>query len=261
MKKYLDGDGLKYVGDRFQNDLDEIDKKLLKKADAIVETYGPSDEVIIDIASEGSFLNPFSEIDIVDEGEGEPSPDNPHSISGRNGIRLLHNDSEFTQEFPEEIYGGIYDWSSGILRVSNKFYSFPIETISDNDTYPSFSNIESLLECFELEMNRTAEPLASNIGKRPGINTLNRNRTLFLPYNQYHLTGVEWKTNYPGLVVQFVFPLLEPYTIELPSRDFFVLTDKDRLSSDCGKTYATFQLDFKKYIDKRLNEFISGGQE
>lgn len=66
----------------------------------------------------------------------------------------------------------------------------------------------------------------------------------------------EWKAQYPDLVCQFVFPLLEPRTIQLTPKEFRALAGANILSSDCGNTTVTFSADLKKYIDKKLSELM-----
>ena len=229
-----------------------------KKADAILETYGPAEVVTVDIASAGSLLRPVSEIKLVQEGNGTPSLENIRNISGRNSITLTHNGAAAAQALPETVFGGSYDWAKGELLVTHKCFNLAVADMNNREDFPGWKNLDGLADCFASETNAGIRSGIYNIGT-----VVNVNRTgniLYLTKSIYGLTQSEWKSNYPELICQLVFPLLEPYTIHLVPQELAAISNQDTFSSDCGNTAVTFQADLKKYIDKRIGQLQQANQ-
>lgn len=241
--------------------IEQMDDALDKKADAIFQTEGPSSEVTIDTASIGSRLEVISNITLVQEGSGAPSLSNIRNISGWDSISLLYNDAATVQLLPETVYGGSYDWVNGELTITHKFFALAVEDMnrpeSVADQSPGWSDVNGLDECF-FNINKTIDDAVSNIGNMVEVNTTGVLNRIILHHAYYNLTQSEWKAQYPDVICQFVFPLLESRTIHLTPREFLVLSGVNTLSSDCGDTTVTFRVDLEKYIsDNYLQK--SGG--
>lgn len=227
-----------------------------QKADAIFETVGPAAEVTVDTASAGSLLRPVSEIRLVQEGEGTPSLENIRNISGWDSIALTHNGETETQDLPETVYGGRYDWAKGELTLTHKCFNLAVADMNNREDFPGWKNLDSLADCFVSETNAGIRSGIYNVGT-----VVNVNRTgniLYLSKSSYGLTQSEWKAQYPDLVCQFVFPLLEPRTIQLTPQELTALAGDNVLSSDCGDTTVTFSSDLEKYINKAISTAVGG---
>lgn len=237
-----------------------------KKADAIFETVGPAASVSFDTASAGSLLRPVSEIRLVQEGEGTPSLSNIRNISGWDSISITHNGESATQDFPETVYGGSYDWAKGELTVTHNMISLKIAEMNRDVTandYPGWlglSEIKSFLqETIKDGTNKTIRNQIVNIGTATGVIREDHSEkySIYLSASIYGLTQSEWKSQYPDLICQFVFPLLEPRVIHLTPKQIIALPGINTLHSDCGDTTVTFSADLKKYIEKRISEAAS----
>ena len=67
-----------------------------------------------------------SSIAAVQEGEGDPSPDNVRTISGWDTVQLWHGaaldedaDPALSAALPETVFGGSLDWTTGLLTVTH----------------------------------------------------------------------------------------------------------------------------------------------
>lgn len=61
----------------------------------------------------------------VQEGEGDPSPENVRPISGWDGVTLNVNETTITIPFPQTIYGGYVDLVNG--EVVEEYYKFTLD--------------------------------------------------------------------------------------------------------------------------------------
>lgn len=223
-----------------------------KKADAIFETVGPASSTTFDIASEGSLLHPVSEIKLVQEGEGTPSLTNIRNISGWDSISLAHNGTVTTQSLPKTIYGGIYDWAKGELTVTHKFFALAVADMNNSETLPGWIN-SGIIECVKPGVTGGAPGLLCYNAR---ICSVNSNIDIVF-FSNSGMTQSEWKAQYPDLICQFIFPLLEPRTIQLTPHDFLALSGTNTLSSDCGDTTVTFSTDLERYIERNSTAIMS----
>jgi len=237
----------------------------------IHETYGPSPEAAVDMAVPGTPLLPVSEIRLVQEGEGDPAPENIRNIIGWNSIALTQSGSNetFTQALPETVYGGTYDWTKGELTVTHKLFSLRVADMNNSEDYPGWNNVEGLSDCIPNNTTNMApfDWISSITSKKSGGNAVSCNtkeytdgsgarKILIIARSAIPLSQSEWKAQYPDLVIQVVLPLLEPKTFQLTPREIIAITGGGILSSDCGNTSVTFQAELKKYVDKKIQEAV-----
>ena len=87
----------------------------------IVDSLAPAFEVsgpsITCTPVENYPLNVVSQIDSVQDGDGDPSVDNVRLINGWDGATLTHNNTPITLDFGQTVYGGQLDWTTGGLTV------------------------------------------------------------------------------------------------------------------------------------------------
>lgn len=224
------------------------------KASAVVDEYGPAEEVVVDIAVEESPLRPVTEIRPVQEGEGTPSLDNMRAISGWNSITLTHNGETAAQTLPETVYGGSYDWAKGELTVTHKFFALAVKDMDSlDDQFPGWMYIPGLDACFSEGTNRRLgrDEFCTNMTGEVGIALIGTSLHRVILYD---MSQTEFKASCPDLVCQFIFPLLEPRTVKLAPREFTALAGDNVFSSSCGGTAVTFRADIKKYIDKQIRQ-------
>ena len=182
--------------------------------------------------------------------------ENIRNISGWDSIALTHNGETETQDLPETVYGGRYDWAKGELTLTHKCFNLAVADMNNREDFPGWKNLDSLADCFVSETNAGIRSGIYNVGT-----VVNVNRTgniLYLSKSSYGLTQSEWKAQYPDLVCQFVFPLLEPRTIQLTPQELTALAGDNVLSSDCGDTTVTFSSDLEKYINKAISTAVGG---
>lgn len=232
-------------------------------AHAITETLGPAAAVSTDMAAAGSRLRPVSEITLVQEGEGTPSLTNIRNISGWDSIALTCNGTAATQALPETVYGGTYDWAKGELTIKYKLFALAVADMNRPDNVAGWNQVVGLDECYPENFNYVLvlgkDDFNCNTHKRVQVYRLGPDvRNLF--FNSLTITKTEMQQQYPDLICQFAFPLLEPRTIQLTPQAFTALSGINTLSSDCGDTSVTLTADLKKYIDKKFAELAGGAQ-
>lgn len=75
-------------------------------------------------------LHVLSKFDAIQSGTGDPSPDNVRPITGCDNL-TVNTGNEYTVSFGQTIYGGTYDWQSGLLTIEwgcNKVRDFDWDT-------------------------------------------------------------------------------------------------------------------------------------
>lgn len=250
-----DGVTMEQVNDAIDSAIKPINDK---KADAIFETVGPASSVEFNMASEGSLLHPVSEIKLVQEGEGTPSLENIRNINGWSSIALTHNETVTTQPLPETVYGGSYNWAKGELTVTHKIFSLAVADMNRVDDVPGWNHVDGIDGCYPSGFNKVMvigyDDICVNCHTRVQVYRVNNAKNIF--FSSLGKTKTEMQAQYPDLICQFIFPLLESRTIQLTPHDFLALSGTNTLSSDCGDTTVTFSADLKKYIDKKLSELM-----
>lgn len=234
---------------------------------SISDTYGPLAEVSTDIAVVDTPVQPISVIAFQQEKEGIPSLSNVRNITGYDVIILTQQgqpdlNKSYSQPLSETVYGGEYDWSAGILTVTHKMFALSVDDMDNSDSFPGWKRVDGLLECFAKEINGVANTLTgsniatANVRVNTTSNNYAQNQTLFFLQSTIGMTQTEIQSQYAGIICQFLFPLLEPKTMQFPPQKILAFENQNILSSNCGNTIATFQLNLKKYIDKKIEEAV-----
>lgn len=89
----------------------------LKIVDTLAPPFSSSGAIVTCNPVAGYPLHVVSQIVPVQEGEGDPSPENVRPISGWTEATLTHNDTPITLPFGQTVYGGTLDWTTGVLTV------------------------------------------------------------------------------------------------------------------------------------------------
>ena len=85
--------------------------------DRLAPAFEASGPVVTCSPVEGYPLHVVSQIVPLQEGSGDPSPENVRPISGWTEATLTHNDTPITLPFGQTVYGGTLDWTTGVLTV------------------------------------------------------------------------------------------------------------------------------------------------
>lgn len=198
-----------------------------------------------------------SHIDAIQEGTGTASPTNIRPISGRNAVSLWHGaaydeaaEAVCTTDLPETIYGGLLDWVTGVLTVTHVHYSLAVADMNNGEAYPGWKGVPNLKKYMGTGNVNVGICSAYKV---PSVNTLSGSaaNALIILHNS-GMTQTEWKTNYPDLVIDFVIPIVNTYTMQLTPQQLTMLKGSNAFWSDTGDTTVTYVADTKTYIDNKF---------
>ena len=68
---------------------------------------------------EASAVDVEAEFKAVQSGSGTPSVDNVRAINGYNALTLMHNTTTHSVSLDEPVYGGTFDWNTGLLTITH----------------------------------------------------------------------------------------------------------------------------------------------
>lgn len=233
---------------KIEKGLEQV-SKIQEENNPLYNLFGPSNEVNINFKNGGIAVYPVSEIKFTQDGIGTPSLENVRIINGWSSISLLYNGVEHTASLPETTYVGSYDWGKGELTITHKMFELAISDMNNSDDFPGWTSLgDTLVDCFPAETSKTYYDVIMNAGKIVGVNTKGRG-TIYMPKSTYILSQEEWKTQYPNLTMQMVFPFLQPRTIQLTPEEFLSTNGTNVFSSNCGNTSVYIDTEFKKYLE------------
>lgn len=163
-------------------------------------------------------------------GVPSPNPDYPQAVEG---VGELQQDETYTLNvtvtdsenntynltaagLTAPVYDGdILDILNGTITRVNGFIEKAVSSMNNSEDFPGWINsgIRALIGSGK-NQNYTNPTVYCNVGNNFSVNTAGlSNDTIFLPKTTYSgLTQTQWVTNYPDLIVKFVFPLSEPTT-------------------------------------------------
>ena len=196
-------------------------------------------------------LNVVSQIESVQDGEGDPSVDNVRPINGWDGATLTHNDTPITLEFGQTVYGGQLDWTTGELTINWVKYiatgsekpGFGQENTSVKRWYfapptPTLGNSgSSSIVCDKLKTLSSASQDAVGC-----ICTGNNLISVLLPKDTVPDADAvkEWlRANQP----EFVYKTSKVETIQLSPTEILALSDVNTLYTDTGDTTVVGRAD------------------
>ena len=169
-----------------------------------------------------------------------------------------------TTELPEIVYGGVYNWATGILTVTHKRVTLKgTETWTKTSGYPIYKStaylsdakansgiINSVCSHFDTTKYMSAATMAD--------------ATMYLmnnPEMRFRHNGMDsvtaWKAWLAdqvaaGTPVELVLALKEPYELTIAPQRLPLLYKRNYVWSDFGDTAVTYVADPKLYIDNRL---------
>lgn len=165
-----------------------------------------------------------------------------------------------TADLPETVYGGTLDWGTGVLTVTHKqsiitgvyelYTSVSEGYIGGRSTYSSMAiNSRNNGYCDKLL------PVMSPTNAAFACITFGANNNSIYIVLPTEVAGTTLETLNAYLAenpLTVVYPLAEPYTIQLTPQQLSVLRGTNNLWSDTGDTDLVYVADTKLYIDQKL---------
>lgn len=220
--------------------------------DRLAPAFEASGPVVTCSPVEGYPLHVVSQIVPLQEGSGDPSPENVRPISGWTEATLTHNDTPITLPFGQTVYGGTLDWTTGVMTVSSIFLR--LDTTYRIDLYQyqgkngvlfsapllyGSSRIEGICS-HEICTNQESIPNKSYIW-------LGVNNPFVYWVGVLDVLGLstvdEFKTWLNTQNVQIVYPMEEPVTIQLTPQEILALSGTNTIYTDTGDTTVSGRAD------------------
>ena len=253
--------------------LNKINELESEKADAIISSASGAIASFQD-GAEAPVKSLTVGIEPVQEGTGDPSPDNVRPITGWTGCVISHsgadtsNPTTYPITFPTEagtVYGGTDEVVKGELtrKLANIVFdgsdSSGWRRVATYGTVTRFDN-----SVMGLKPNSTAS-LLCNYLKRGKISTANLeccNVHQFSSLLQVQITTSRlFDDSVAGLMAYFsgnplqvVYELVTPQTYHLTPQEITTLLGQNNIWADAGDTSVTYRADTKLYIDKKIAE-------
>ena len=189
-------------------------------------------------------------IEPIQSGTGNPSPDNIRPISGRTKATVTINGTVIEINFPSSagtVYGGRLDLLSGELIVDRTMITrntSNMVNLDGNASWPGWRNV-GVAQYVGRNINRWFyNPM--NAGGVYSINTAKSTKTqsyndqMHLPVNQKNnnMTLNDWKPL--ALDIQMIIPLANPITYQLDPITIELLKGNNTITADCGNTTITY---------------------
>lgn len=189
-------------------------------------------------------------IEPIQSGTGDPSPDNIRPISGRTKATVTINGTDIEINFPSSagtVYGGWLDLLGGELVVDRLLWSKNTKNMNTPiETYPGWEDA-GVLSIYD--KNHVFIVYTLNVG--PGI-TINTNYDFNVPMQydrayfsesgykgyKYKLTKTQWKNK--AIDVQVILPLPNPITYQFDPITVELLKGDNTITADCGDTTITY---------------------
>lgn len=169
-----------------------------------------------------------------------------------------------TTELPEVVYGGVYNWATGILTVTHKRVTLKgTETWTKTSGYPIYKSTAYLSDakavtgiinsvCSHFDTTR----YVTSTGMADATMYLMSNPEMRIRHNGMD-SVTAWKAWLAeqvtaGTPVELVLELKEPYELTIAPQRLPLLYKQNFVWSDCGDTAVTYVADTKLYIDNRL---------
>ena len=169
-----------------------------------------------------------------------------------------------TTDLPEVVYGGVYNWATGILTVTNKRVTLKgTETWTKTSGYPIYKSTAYLNDA--KANSGSINSVCSHFDTTKYVSaTSMADATMYLmnnPEMRFRHNGMDsvtaWKAWLAdqvaaGTPVELVLELKEPYELTIAPQRLPLLYKRNYVWSDCGDTAVTYVADPKLYIDNRL---------
>lgn len=242
-----------------------------------IERYAPefteSGAVVTCYPIGGFPLNVVSQITPIQAGSGDASPTNIRPLSAHTAVKVtIANDAEsikYNTEFGQEAYCGTFDWSTGLLTLTNKML-----TLTGNESGWSKYDTGSVLN-FGL-MGDSKKGTSDVYGYCSHVKTVASGNITWSGVRKTNVNGgfetyavsfwglpdneVSTWTNYlkeqanSGTPVQILYQLEVPITVQLTPREILSLDGANNVYSDTGDTTVTGKGDWTAMVANLATE-------
>lgn len=239
------------------------------KAPAIWEDASGSIAHFEDGAEDMPLRECMVQIEPVQEGSGDPSPENVRPITGWTGVTISHSGADTTDPdeisitFPTEagtVYGGTLDVPNGVLTVDRAVVDLGTLTWSYNRVRtrfetngvqsaikPSTNNntpTNALCESYKIVSASAVQSTDFSVGVT-NIGTV-------LVHDSRYSDADTYKAAVSG--VQFVYELATPITYDLTPQEIRTLLGTNNIWADTGDIAVTYPADTKTFIEQNTPE-------
>ena len=221
--------------------------------DSLAPEFSETGAVVMCNPVAGYPLNIQAQIVPVQEGEGDPSPENVRPITGWDKAMLMHNDSAITLPFGQTVYGGTLDVTSGVLIVDRV-----LKTLSSSENW--LFNLgglpglywHSIILCDSevADASQLNKAVSSHykyeIDKENSFWLANSGKNIRIANNIS--TTEEWKDyliseNSSGHPVQILYYIATPVTLQLIPQEILALSGVNTIYTDSGDTTVSGRAD------------------
>ncbi len=247
----------------------ELRKTEIATVDMLCPAFSQSGAQVSCRPVEGYPLGVVSHIAPVQEGSGDPAPDNIRPFRGYSAVKLYRNGEEFTAALGQTVYGGALDWNSGVLTLVRR-----LDTLDGSASWRSLDsngNEESML--YYTVVN-TYDPqsyqalLCNYVPDGPAVpanstyNSIAANHDspnilyLRLRYDT-GITNVEELQAALNAAPLQVCVKIEPITIQLTPKEILALAGENVLSSNTGDTEVSGRVDIRAILERYMTQEVT----
>lgn len=193
---------------------------------------------------EGSPLYVVSDITAVQEGEGDPSPENIRPISGWDGANLVRSGQTYTADFGETVYGGTLDWSTGVLTVTwlCVIFTGTEEWIASGDVDNIFSRSLPMLAKVANRYNFKCSHYKTQVAKNDSfwVESTGVKARIQAEFNSTdEWMGYVTAQYNNGTPLQILYEINQPYTIQLTPAQILAISGLNTVYCDTGDVTVT----------------------
>lgn len=237
------------------------------KASAIKKTASGSVASFADGADGIPMVSVVADIDAVQSGSGDPSPDNVRPISGWDSVNVTVSPTLDTQDgttytitLPQTVYGGTLDVVSGVLTIdtycmlasSRTWNKSPVANNRINCSLPVRAKPR---QCWCSHF----KPITSG-GMPTADGTIYVNTAAQIIIN--YMDGVtleQWNAFLASENVQIAYEMETPQTIQLTPQEVDSLLADNNLWADSGNVSVTYRADSTLAYEQLTNAIVSLG--
>lgn len=238
------------------------------KADIIISTAEGAIATFMDGGNNMPTMSCMVEIEPVQSGSGDPSPDNVRPITGWTGLNLVVSPTEFATDgttYPvsweseaDTVYGGTLDVVTGELKVDRVMTTINALTWSRNNTRGIFYSVipekenavASSVMCDRLPYKGTADSVVHAvqvIGESGVASSLNTSQPYIYLIHGDLTTQADLKAALGE--AQITYQLATPQTYQLTPTEVRTLLGLNNVWADTGDVEVQYRADTKLYID------------
>ena len=188
----------------------------------------------------------------VQEGSGDPSPDNIRPITGRNSVTITHSNDVVSNDYnialPETVYGGTLDVETGVLTVDTDVKQFDgtenWRYFSANNIFYVTTDVAYKLDVFMCSHYKVKVGMSNIEDKMAAISGGAKNWHVVIRDDEYGGNVTLFKTRLSemksaGKPLQVSRVREDPYTIQLSPKQIAALSGVNTIYTDADGVVVT----------------------